>query len=71
MARIWRGCGCGCGGSYSSDSTPSLGTFVCLEYGPKKTKGKNETKQNFTTALNGRQVFSPVMEKQEKDTEAV
>ena len=25
---------------YSSDSTPSLGTSTCLEYGPKKHKKK-------------------------------
>ena len=28
-------------GSYSSDSTPSLGTSICCECGPKKTKNKN------------------------------
>ena len=28
-------------GSYSSDSTPSLGTSVCHGYGPKKTKDQN------------------------------
>ena len=27
---------------YSSDSTPSLGTSICLEYSPKKTKDKNK-----------------------------
>jgi len=25
-------------GSYSSDSTPSLGTSICCRYGPKKTE---------------------------------
>ena len=27
--------------SYSSDSTPSLGTSICRECSPKKTKDKN------------------------------
>jgi len=27
-------------GSYSSDSTPSLGTSICHRCGPKKTKDK-------------------------------
>ena len=26
----------------SSDSTPSLGTSICCDYGPKKTKKKRE-----------------------------
>ena len=29
-------------GSYSSDSTPSLGTSVCCRCGPKKQKGRKE-----------------------------
>ena len=31
-------------GSYSSDSTPSLGTPICCECGPKKTKKKKKKK---------------------------
>ena len=37
MARIWCCCGCGVG---SSDLTPSLGTSICHECGPKNTKKK-------------------------------
>ena len=33
--------------SYSSDSTPSLGTSICRECGPKKTKKKKEKKKEF------------------------
>ena len=32
-------------GSYSSDSTPSLGTPICCECGPKKTKKKKKRKK--------------------------
>ena len=31
-------------GSYSSDGTPSLGTSICLGYGPKKGKKRNKIK---------------------------
>ena len=30
-------------GSYSSDWTPSLGTFMCRDYGPKKTETTKTT----------------------------
>ena len=36
MARIPCCCGCGVASSYSSDSTPSLGTSICHRCGPKK-----------------------------------
>ena len=54
VALIPRCCACGVGYSYSynyigysynSNSTPSLGTSMCHECGPKKTK-QNKTKQN-------------------------
>ena len=35
MAQIWHCCECGI---RPSDSTPSLGTFICCGYSPKKTK---------------------------------
>ena len=38
MAQILHYCGCGIGPSCNSDLTPSLGTSICHEYGPKKTK---------------------------------
>ena len=44
MAWILCCCGCGVGSSYSSDSTPSLGTSVCGEFGPKKEKKKKKAK---------------------------
>ena len=31
-------------GSYSSDSTPSLGTFICHRCGPQETEDKNKQK---------------------------
>ena len=34
-AQILRGCGCGVASSYSSDSTPSLGTSTCHQCGHK------------------------------------
>ena len=54
--RIWHCCALWCGlqtqlgsgvavvraGSYSSDSTPSLGTSMCHGYGPQKTKKKKK-----------------------------
>ena len=36
VAQMQHCCGCGQAGSYSSDSTPSLGTSTCHECGPKK-----------------------------------
>jgi len=38
--------------SYSSDSTPSLGTSICSGYGPKKTNKKRTIKNNFLPVLN-------------------
>ena len=32
--------------TFSSNSTPSLGTFICHGHGPKKTKKKNSTKNH-------------------------
>ena len=32
-------------GSYSSDSTPSLGTSICCRCGPKKAKKKKKKKK--------------------------
>ena len=44
MAHIWRGCGCGCGCGWQLqfDSTPSLGTSICLLCCPKKTKQQQQ-----------------------------
>ena len=39
-AQTWHYYGCGVGLSYSSDSTPSLGTSTCHTCGPKKEKEK-------------------------------
>ena len=39
-AQIPSCCGCGVGWWLGSDSTPSLGTSICLECGPKKKKKK-------------------------------
>ena len=39
-------------GSYSSDSTPSLGTSICYGCGPKIKKKKKETKINLTVISN-------------------
>ena len=36
-------------GSYSSDSTPSLGTSICRGCSPKKTKKKKKEKPNKKT----------------------
>ena len=36
---------------YSSDLTPSLGTSICHEYGPKKTKKKKKKKINDKVIL--------------------
>ena len=36
-------------GSYSSDSTPSLGTSMCRERGPKETKKKKTKQKKMTT----------------------
>ena len=38
-------------GSYSSDLTPSLGTSICRECGPKKTK-KKKKKGHISLTLN-------------------
>ena len=35
----------GIANSYSSDSTPSLGTSICLACSPKKTKDQNKNKK--------------------------
>ena len=32
-------------GSYSSDSTPSLGTSICCGFGPRKDKDKKKKKK--------------------------
>ena len=32
-------------GSYSSDSSPNLGTSICCIYGPKKQKKKKKKKR--------------------------
>ena len=55
---IWHCCNCSCrhvsdlvavavvqAGSYSSDSTPSLGTPICRECSPEKTKDKKKKKK--------------------------
>ena len=41
--------------SYSSDLAPSLGTFICHGYGPKKTKKKKKKMRikNFNKSKNG------------------
>ena len=36
-------------GSYSSDLTPSLGTYICYGCGPKKQKKKKMKKANLRT----------------------
>ena len=33
--------------SYSSDSTPSLGTSICRRCGPRKKKDKKQTNKNY------------------------
>ena len=33
--------------SCNSDSTPSLGTYICYRYGPKKQKKKEKEKRLF------------------------
>ena len=46
----WIGCCCGCGvGSYSSESTPSLGPCICHRCSPKNKTKQNKTKQNKKT----------------------
>ena len=41
----WLGSGVAVASSYSSNSTPSLGTSVCLECGPKNRKDKKRKKK--------------------------
>ena len=48
-AGIPRHCGCGVARSCSSNSTPSLGTSICCECGPKKTKTKQNKKKCLRT----------------------
>ena len=43
-------------GSYSSDSTPSLGTSICHRWGPKKTINKQTNKNN---SLNNSERYLP------------
>ena len=40
-------------GSYSSDSTPSLGTSICLGFGPKKQKKKKKKSGDLTDRQGG------------------
>ena len=37
------------GSTYSSDSTPNLGTSICQECGPKKRQKKNQTNKQKNT----------------------
>ena len=43
VTQIWRCCGYGVGFHYSSKSTPSPGTFICLGCGSKKEKKKKKS----------------------------
>ena len=44
MAQIWHCCGCGMDSSYSSTSTPSLGTSISCKCGLKKKSKRNKEK---------------------------
>ena len=46
-ARILCYCGCGTASSCSSNSTPSPGTSICQECGPKNQKKKREQKKKL------------------------
>ena len=43
---MWLGSSVAVAGSYSSDSTPSLGTYISCKCGPKKTGEKKRRKKN-------------------------
>ena len=43
---VWHCCGCSIGRSYSSDSTPSLGTSICRGCSPKRQKTKTNKQTN-------------------------
>ena len=44
-------------GSYSSDSTPSLRTFICYRCGPKKLKSEKEKKEESEFCGYSLQIF--------------
>ena len=49
---LWLWCSC------SSNSAPSLGTSICLRYGPKKKKKEKKRKEKKIKALDPRDTLS-------------
>ena len=60
--QTWLGFGIAVGvaGSYSSDLTPRLGTFICHGCGPKKTKKKKKKERKYLTSCLVLKVFSAI-----------